>query len=559
MNEVRYMSEGFLSQKSGLRTALNWLFLVSGTALAGLLSVKGSLVWVAAGILLALATLVFFTFRYRFLERTFSTFIRWQAAASAVLAVYGAFCYGDIFYYHLQSLAAEMSDSTLTGLVGRFGLLFTAVAAIVSIPALFVYLYWFIGWFSARMREVFHASDRVERWYLVIAFVLFAVAITLVYSKTNVFYAANASSDSVWDKIDIVYSSDSSMLTEQNVFYNIAASENDIRQPLFGAFAAPFALATSLLSRAIPAANAYPTMMQVLQGALLALSLVLVVRLTGAKGAIKALLLALFSLLYPTMLFLLNVEQYIFSVFWLILLVWMLAEGGERGKDTAWVAAAGSTLTSGIFLLLLPEKGTAKERIKQGALAVLQFALFMILLGRVAMVLSSGESIRFIMQFAGEKLPFVARAMQYSAFVSSCLIAPVTEITRYVNGVMVYQQAAITQWSVFGIVCFAAAIAGFFMNRKSRYAQICAGWVAFSVLLLCLVGWGTSENALVLYSLYFSWAFISLIIMLIMRVFEKFRPVQIGVFSVATVVLAVVNAQTIMDLIRFGLEYYPRG
>ena len=97
------------------------------------------------------------------------------------------------------------------------------------------------------------------------------------------------------------------------------------------------------------------------------------------------------------------------------------------------------------------------------------------------------------------------------------------------------------------------------MNRKSRYAQICAGWVAFSFLLLCLVGWGTSENALVLYSLYFSWAFISLIIMLIMRVFEKLRPVQIGVFSVATVVLAVVNAQTIMDLIRFGLEYYPRG
>ena len=47
--------------------------------------------------------------------------------------------------------------------------------------------------------------------------------------------------------------------------------------------------------------------------------------------------------------------------------------------------------------------------------------------------------------------------------------------------------------------------------------------------------------------------------MLIMRVFEKLRSVQIGVFSVATVVLAVVNAQTIMDLIRFGLEYYPRG
>ena len=553
------MSEGFLSQKSGLRVALNWLFLLSGTALAGLLSVKGVLIGIIAGILVALATLAILTFKHHFLERTFSKFFRWQAALSAVLAAYGAFCYADIFYYHLQSLAGEISSATVTGLIGRFGLLFTIVAAMVSIPALFVYLYWFIGWFSERMREVFHASDRVERWYLVIAFVLFAVVITLVYSKTTVFYAANASSDNVWDKIDIVYSSDSSMLTEQNVFYNIAASENDIRQPLLGAFAAPFALATSLLSRAIPAPSAYPTMMQILQGVFLALSLVLIVRLTGAKGVLKTLLLVLLSLLYPTMLFLLNVEQYIFSVFWLILLVWMIVEGSEPGKDTAWVAAAGSTLTSGIFLFLLPERGITKEKIKQGARAVLQFALFMVLLGRFAMVLSSGESIRFLMQFAGEKLPFVARAMQYSAFVSSCLIAPVAEITRYVNGVMVYQQAAITQWSIFGIVCFAAAIAGFFMNRKNRYAQICAGWVAFSVLLLCLVGWGTSENALVLYSLYFSWAFISLIIMLIMRVFEKLRAVQIGVFSIASVALAVVNAQSIMDLIRFGLENYPRG
>ena len=132
------MSEGFLCQKSGLRTALNWLFLLSGTALAGLLSVKGVLIGVAIGILVALITLAFLTFKYRFLERTFSTFIRWQAAVSAVLAMYGAYCYADIFYYHLQSLVAEISSTTVTGLIGRFGLLFTVVAGIVSIPASFV-------------------------------------------------------------------------------------------------------------------------------------------------------------------------------------------------------------------------------------------------------------------------------------------------------------------------------------------------------------------------------------------------------------------------------------
>ena len=553
------MSEEFLAQRSGLRTVLRCVLLLSGTALAGLLSTKGSLIWVAAGIPLAMVTLAVLIFKFRFLERAFASRIRWIAILSAILALYAAYCYAGLFYYHLQSLAGEITSTTVTGVIARFGRLFTGVAAVASIPALFVYLYWFIGWFTARMRSVFHASDRVERWYLIVACVVFAVAISLVYSKTSVFDAANASSDNVWDKIDIVYSSDSSMLTEQNVFYNIAASENDIRQPLFGAFAAPFALAASLVSRVIMLPEAYPAIVQIVQSAFLALGIVLIVRMIGAKGAVKALALVCFSLLYPTLLFLLNVEQYIFSTFWLILLVWMIVEGEDQGRDTAWVAASGSTVTSGIFLLLLPVKGTFKEKVKRCALAVLQFAILMILLGRVAMVLSSAESIRFLMQFAGEKLPFLARAMQYSEFAASCLIAPASEITRYVNGIAVFQQAAVNQWSVLGFFSLAAAIAGFLTNRKSRFAQICAGWAAFSLLLLCAVGWGTSENALVLYSLYFGWAFVSLIVMLIMRVLEKWRAAQIGVLSAAVLALLVVNAQSIAALVRFGLENYPLG
>ena len=553
------MSEEFLAQKSGRRTALRWMLLLSGTALAGLLSTKGSLIWVAAGIPLALVALAILIFRFRFLERTFAKRVRWIAILSGVLALYAAYCYGDLFYYHLQSLAGELTSATAVGLLSRFGMIFTIIAAVVSIPALFVYLYWFFGWFSERMREVFHASDRVERWYLIIACVLFALAISLVYSKTSVFYAANASSDNVWDKIDIVYSSDSSMLMEQNVFYNIAASENDIRQPMFGVFAAPFALAASLVSKAIMQPGAYPAMVQIVQSVFLALGLVLIVRMTGASGAVKALALVCGTLLYPTLLFLLNVEQYVFPVFWLILLVWMIVQGEERGRSTAWVAASGSMLTSGILLLILPGKGTFKEKVRQGALAVLLFAVVMILLGRVAMVLSSSETIRFLVQFAGEKLPFLARAKQYSVFLASCFVAPAAEITLFPNGGAVFQQAEVTGWSIAGFVGLLAAIAGFVVNRKRVFAQICAGWIAFSLVLLCLIGWGTSENGLVLYTLYFGWAFVALIVMLISRVLEKWRAAQIGVLSAAALTLLAVNAQSIAALVRFGLEHYPLG
>ena len=538
-------------------TALRWLFLCSGTALAGLLSVKGSLIWVIVGIPVAVAALSILIFRLHFLERAFSSFVRWRAALSLILAAYAANAYAGIFLKHLHSLTAEVASPLLAGLIARFGMAFTAFAGVASVLALFVYLYWFLGWFSERMRDIFCATDAVERWYFPAAILVFALVITLVYANTNVFYGANAASDNVWDKVDIVYSSDSSILNEQNVFYNIGASENDIRQPLFGAFAAPFALGASLLARLLLVPQAYSTILQIVQSVLLALSLMLVVRMIGVSGSAKALTLVCFSLLYPTMLYLLNMEQYIFAVFWLILLLWMIQKGDMRGRNTAWIAATGSMLTSGALLLLVPAKGSLQSRLKDGALALGGFVLAGAVLGRTAMVLSSAESIRFLVQFTGEKLPFLARLMQYVQFAASCLIAPAAQIEQYTSGVAVFHQTHVSAWSITGMLCLAFAIAGFVVNRRRFFAQICAGWVAFSFLLLCVLGWGTSEHALVLYTHYFSWAFVSLIVMLLARLPERLRWLQLGVLSAGALGLAVVNLDGIAQIVRFGLTYYP--
>jgi len=549
--------EGVQRQKGARMTALKWLFLCSGTALAGLLSVKGSLGWVIAGIPVAVVALVILIFRLHFLERTFSSFVRWRAALSLILAAYAANTYAEIFYTHLHSLMAKFANPLLTGLISRFGAAFTAFAGVVSVLALFVYLYWFLGWFTERMRDVFCATDAVERWYLPAALLVFALVITLVYANTDVFYSANAASDNIWDKVDIVYSSDSSVLTEHNVFYNIGASENDIRQPLFGAFAAPFALGASLVARLLLVPQAYTTILQIVQSALLALSLMLVVRMIGVSGPAKALTFVCFSLLYPTMLYLLNMEQYIFASFWLILLLWMIVRGDVRGRDTAWIAATGSMLTSGVFVLLVPAARRLQNRLKDGAIALGGFVLTGAVLGRTAMVLSSTERIRFLVQFTGDKLPFLARLMQYVQFAASCLIAPAAQIEQYANGVAVYHQTQVSAWSIPGMICLASAIAGFVVNRKRFFAQICAGWIAFSFVLLCVLGWGTSEHALVLYTHYFSWAVVSLIVMLIARLPERLRALQLGVLLGGALALAAVNLGGIAQIVRFGLTYYP--
>lgn len=554
---VRRMNNLLLRQNGEPTKAFRWLFFLSATALAGLLSVKGELLWVAASLPLVMIALGVLVFRFRFLGRTFCNFSLGRAALSLLLSAYAAEVYSNLFLVHLLSFASESSSAQFVELAGRFGVLASALAGVASMLALFVYLYWFFGWFLAQMRAVVRRADAVERWFVLIALALCVASILTVYAKTTVFASPNASADNVWGKVDILYTSDTSSLTEQNVFLNVAASENDIRQPLFGVFAAPLSLLASLVSRLLLSPGAYLPLLQILQSALLLICLVLIVRMLGLSGADKALSLVLLSLLFPTLLFLLNMEQYIFSVFWLILLVWLSTCGEQEDRSTAWVAATGSILISGLSIVLVPRERAWKRRMIEGARAILLFGLIGLLLGRAAMVMTTAANIRFLLQFAGEKLPFVARLMQYVQFAASCFVAPAAEVIRYDSGMAVYQSLEVTSWNVGGLVCLAATVAGFLLNRKNTFARICAAWVACSFLLLCVLGWGTNENGLVLYTLYFGWAFVSLILLLIQRLFRHARALRYSVLGAGILALAYVNAAGIAAIIRFGLQYYP--
>lgn len=551
------MNHLLLRQDQTPTKAFRWLFFLSATALTGLLSVKGDIVWIAASLPLAVLALAFLVFRFRFLERAFPSFQLGRAALSLILSAYAAQCYANLFWEHLNNFAAESANPKLADLVLRYGAVGATLAGLISVLALFVYLYWFFGWFFARMHTILRRTDAVERWFFLAALALCIAVLAVTYSKTSVFTSANAASDNVWNKVDILYTSDTSSLTEQNVFLNIGASENDVRQPLFGVFAAPFALAASLVSHLLVSPGTYFTLLQILQAALLLVSLVLIVRMLGVSGADKALSLVLLLLLFPTLLFLLNMEQYIFSVFWLILLVWQFTSGETEGRDTSWIAASGSILISGLSIVLVPTGGTPKQRFKDGALAIVKFALIGLLLGRAAMVMTTAANLQFLLQFAGQKLPFLARLMQYVRFVASCFVAPASQMLRFDNGIAAYEQVAVTSWSIGGFVALAAAIAGFLLNRKNTYARICAAWVACSFLLLCVLGWGTSENGLLLYTLYFGWAFVSLVLLLVNRVFAKVRPLRLGLLGAGILALAYANAIGIGDIIRFGLQYYP--
>ena len=140
----------------------------------------------------------------------------------------------------------------------------------------------------------------------------------------------------------------------------------------------------------------------------------------------------------------------------------------------------------------------------------------------------------------------------------SCFFAPKGIVTDK-DGFFSYALAAPERINYIGLAIFILAAIAFIVSRKTKLSVTAFCWGLFAFLLLCVVGWGAPENGMVLYTLYFSWAFCILLFYLILKLaHEKVVPVSIAVLAVALSMIYL-NGKGIAEIIRFGIQYYPRS
>ena len=63
-------------------------------------------------------------------------------------------------------------------------------------------------------------------------------------------------------------------------------------------------------------------------------------------------------------------------------------------------------------------------------------------------------------------------------------------------------------------------------NIRNKNGITLSGLV-ITIVVLLIIGWGTVENGLVLYSLYFAWAYLSLYFLFLKKILKKERFLQI--------------------------------
>lgn len=527
---------------------------LSGTALSVLLMQTESKLSFAVTGLLALGLMLFLAFRTSLLSTLF------QGREPLVCVIAGVISCAEVYYakstFYTCCWRWMEKLFALLRLPGQGLLLRLApwVVALLALPMAFGFLLWFTAFIREQAVDFWKKSDFYEQMYLLCAGVLFTVIIGFTYTCTEAFYGAHINGS--WFNFDLIYSADSGYLVHQDVFRNIGAEQNDLRQPLYGVFAMPFATVAWLLSRLlffVP--NSYVLVLQVLEMLLFLTAVVLLSRMMKLESVEKCLFLVLISVTYPVLIFSLTAEQYLLAVFYLILMIYLQEE--KTWGSICYIGATGSMLTTGIFFPLITWDRKFSKFVMNTLKLCGMFFGVMILSGRLTTFLDVGSYIEGYAPYAGGDVALLDKLRQYVNFVGCSFLAPDSHVDFETYSHVSWQMMPVTGWRFVGICVMVCAALGVIVSRKDRFSRICGAWMAFSLVLLGLVGWGTIDNGLMLYTLYFGWAFVAMCFRLADRLLGHHRPAKIVLLLCIIGVTVVWNTTALKQVLVFATQFFP--
>ena len=375
------------------------------------------------------------------------------------------------------------------------------------------------------------------------------------FTQSQAFYGTELS-------YDLIYTSDSPSLVKGNVYMALTHSENDLRQPLFALFAAPFVGIPYLLARLIGAsATVQAILVNSAQILMLFAANFLLAKMLKLDPVKRVCFMILTSCAYTQLLFTLMMEQYIVAYFWLVLCMYLTAEKQQPDRFALW--GAGGTLLTGMVLLpFMSTKSPIKDfkvwfmdMVKYG----LEFVLLMLAFCRFDVIINLVSRMSELSDFTGKTVTFFDKVCQYTEFIENCFVAPNASVNTTALDHVSWQLNTATGINFVGVLILVLAVFSTIWNRDKKSSLLAAGWVGFSVVMLLGFGWGTKENGLILYTLYFGWAFLVLLFQLVEKIESKLNiRFLVPIVTVCIVAaLLIINIPAIMEMVNFSITYYP--
>lgn len=402
---------------------------------------------------------------------------------------------------------------------------------------------------------LFEDISRAERILYALLLGASLLVMVLSFARTDAFYGTEY-------EFDIIYTSDSPSLVKDNVYLMLTHLQNDLRQPLFAVFAAPFAGIPYLLGRMLGGnASVSAVLINSVQIAMMLAANFMLTKIMKLSPVKRMCFMLLSCCTYTHLLFILMMEQYAVAYFWTIFCIYLMSEKHSSAQMAMW-GAGGTLLTSMVLLPFLPGKSPIRE-FKAWFLEIVKygctFVAVLLAFCRLDVILNLTSKTALLGSFTGDSLTLADKLYQYTAFLCSCFAAPDAGVNMTAAEHMSWQLNPVTGISTVGVLILLLAVVSVVVNREKRSTLLAAGWAGFSVIMLVGLGWGTIENGLILYSLYFGWAFLVLLFQLAEKIETKWNVTFLLPAAAAgsSAVLLAVNIPAVLEMIRFAAAYFP--
>ena len=425
------------------------------------------------------------------------------------------------------------------------------------IPILSMYIYMFIDKIIPKVKDFIKKLTQVEKKYVIITSIVGIIISGIIITTTTAFTLPVPKELDTTRIYDVIFTADNGALTATDAYLNPGHEENDLRQPLFGVLASPFSVIAHIGSEMLPftlESKGYYFLLIVIQFVLASITTIMIGKLLELEEKNKKYLYLLFSLSFPYMLFSILLEQYVIALFYLILTIYLYKE--LKGINYAYIGSTGSLLTSGILFPLVTKGKKIKDKIKDLFQCFIAFCTIFLLSGGIRVIANLFKTINGLTKYTGADVTILNKFQQFTHFIKSLFFGTEGHIT-YLKTIWAdsYQISPITTISIIGIVILVLCIISAFINRKKYITKVSIVWVIFSVIMLFVLGWGTQENGLVLYSLYFGWAYFVLIFQLLQNIFKNPKVFKIAI-AVLIISMLCFSLPELYNILKFAILYY---
>lgn len=362
--------------------------------------------------------------------------------------------------------------------------------------------------------------------------ILFIGVITIV----NIIWYTNVPLDNIKD--DILYSTDSFYVIN-NMFpkFNWAL---DFRHVLFSILFFPLQFIFDILNLFLfNLSSFYYIYLSIINGIFILLIAIMLGRITKNKWVSY-----LYLCSYPSMLFSVIIEKYQFCVLFLVFFVYIkVREVKNQNLENFSLIGAVGTISTSAVIGVWSSNNYRLNKIKDWIKTVFIFIAICIILGKLGVLMTLFDYIS-----PRNGLGIINRFYGLSEMLSSCFFAPLYIIK---NNIFIWQNEA-NYLNFIGLFILIICIISFLVNRRDLYTRICFFWICFSIFLFIIMNWYCNEAPL--FNLYFSWAVISLVCLLIDKIIKKIKLKQF-IYIILCVLMIALNSNQLFEIYKFILNF----